>query len=151
MHNGYVRKHLIGSDEVPQTNNMQNSKLNRSSKKCRMSSSSSLSSQPLGPGQDSQLIPPGQQVRVEPTAKSLSQVRERLPRAVITVVADELLVIERQTVAISILQEKRVKLQGMVEGSREIPRELKAVRNLPGLGQSYKFSAEVRFKAEELC
>ena len=29
--------------------------------------------------------------------------------------------------------------------------ELKAVRNLPGLGPSYKFSAEVRFKAEELC
>ena len=27
----------------------------------------------------------------------------------------------------------------------------KAVRNLPGLGPSYKFSAEVRFEAEELC
>ena len=39
----------------------------------------------------------------------------------------------------------------MVEGSREIPRELKAVRNLPGLGPSYKFSTEVRLKAEELC
>ena len=38
-----------------------------------------------------------------------------------------------------------------MEGSREIPRELKAVRNLPGLGPSYKFSAGVRFKAEELC
>ena len=54
-------------------------------------------------------------------------------------VADELLVIERQTVAVAILQEKRVKLQGMVEGSREIPRELKAVRNLPDLGPSYVF------------
>ena len=97
------------------------------------------------------MIPPGQQVRAEPTAQSLSQVRERVPRAVIATVADELLVIERQTVAVAILQEKRVKLQGMVEGSREIPRELKAVRNLPGLGPSYKFSAEVRFKAEELC
>ena len=116
-----------------------------------MSSGSSSSSQPLGPSQDSQLIPPGQQVRADPTAHSLSQVRESVPRAVIATVADELLVIERQTVAVAILQEKRVKLQGMVEGSREIPRELKAVRNLPGLGPSYKFSAEVRFKAEELC
>ena len=130
---------------------MQNSKLSRSSKKSRMSSGSSSSSQPLGPSQDSQLIPPGQQVRADPTAHSLSQVRESVPRAVIATVADELLVIERQTVAVAILQEKRVKLQGMVEGSREIPRELKAVRNLPGLGPSYKFSAEVRFKAEELC
>ena len=130
---------------------MQNSKLSRSSKKSRMSSGSSSSSQPLGPSRDSQLIPPGQQVRADPTAHSLSQVRESVPRAVIATVADELLVIERQTVAVAILQEKRVKLQGMVEGSRETPRELKAVRNLPGLGPSYKFSAEVRFKAEELC
>ena len=64
--------------------------------------------------------------------------------------ATELLVIETQTVAIAILLEKRVKMQGMVEGSREIPRELKAVRNLRGLGPSYKFPAEVRFEAEEL-
>ena len=77
--------------------------------------------------------------------------RESLPRAVITVVADELALVERQTVAIAILQEKRVKLQAVVEGSWEIPRELKAVRNLPGLGSSYKFSAEVRLRAEELC
>ena len=130
---------------------MHNSKLSLSSKKRRMSASRSSSPRPLSPSEDSQLIPPGQQVRAEPNAQSLSQVRESLSQAVITVVTDELFVIERQTVAIAILQEKRVKLQAMVEGSREIPRELKAVRHLPGLGPSYKFSAEVRLRAEELC
>ena len=48
-----------------------------------MSTGSSPSSQPLGSSHDSQLNPPGQQVRAEPTAQSLSQVRERVPRAVI--------------------------------------------------------------------
>ena len=43
---------------------------------------------------------------------------------------------ERQVVAITILQEKQVKLQGMVEGTREIPCELTDVHSLPGLGLS---------------
>ena len=67
--------------------NVQNRKPSRSSKKSRMSSGSSPSSQPLGPSQDTQLIPPGQQVRAEPTAQSLSQVRET-PLAVMATVAD---------------------------------------------------------------
>ena len=45
-------------------------------------------------------------------------VRESLPRA------NNFLIQERQTVAIAILQDKRVKLQAIVEGSREIPHKL---------------------------
>ena len=120
---------------VPRTRKMQNSKLSLSNKKIRMSLSSSSSSQPLGPSQDSHLIPPGQQFRAQPTEQSLSKVREieGVPRAIIMVAADEFLVIKRQTIAIAILQEKRVKLEGMVEDSRKILRELKPERNLPGL------------------
>ena len=52
--------------------------------------------------------------------------------------------------SLAILQEKREKFQAMVEGKREIPRELKTVRNLPGLGPNYRFTPEMRIRAEQL-
>ena len=97
-----------------------------------MSSSPSSQHQSEGPSEDSQAITPGQKPQENSNTLSLSQAREGLSRAAKTVVADELLMIERQAVAIAILQEKQEKLQAMVEGAREIPRELKATRNLPG-------------------
>lgn len=104
-----------------------------------------------GPSQDSQPITPGQRPRERSNTQLLSQARESMSWAAKTVLADELTVVERQAVAIAILQEKQGKLQAMVEGTREIPRELKATRSLPGLGPSYKFSAKVRLQAEEMC
>ena len=103
----------------------------RSSKALQMDLSQDL--QPL-----TAALTPGQRPREETNAQELS-------RAARTVVSDELINVERQAVAIAILQEK---LQGMMEGSRDFPCELKAMRNLPGLGPSYKFSLEVRDKAE---
>ncbi len=67
-----------------------------------------------------------------------------------TIVDDELSSVERQVVSLTILKAKRSKLQAMVEGKREIPRELKTMRSLPGLGPNYRFSPQMRLKEEEL-
>ncbi len=96
-------------------------------------------------------ITPGQRTHRSP---SPSPVPTQNPREISmvskTIVDDELSLFERQVVSLTILKEKRSKLQAMVEGKREIPRELKTMRSLPGLGPNYRFSPRMRLKAEEL-
>ena len=113
-----------------------------------MPSPTSTPKQP-SPSQDSQPVSPGQRPSDEPAELTLDQARSKLSKAASTVVNDELSLVERQSVAMAILEDKKAKLQAMVDGSREVPREHKAIRNLPGLGPSYKFSAELRLKTEE--
>lgn len=65
-------------------------------------------------------------------------------------VADEWAKLERDIVQLAILEEKKEKLQAMVDGSREVPRELKANRSLPSLGSYYSFTSAARLEAEEM-
>ena len=134
-----ARKHHL----VRRASRMNNSsKLSKSGQKNRRLSSSSgqreaePSSSPRERSDDSQPTPAQ---RLQP-----SQVLEDLPKVTKLMVQDELATVERQVIALSILYEKRDKLQGMVAGSRDIPAELKAKRSLPGLGPQYTFSAKAR-------
>ena len=74
-----------------------------------------------------------------------------LPRAIQDYVAGKLISVEEDCVNIAILNEKRKKLEAIVEGDREVPRELKANRVPPSLGPHFQFSASIRREAEELC
>ena len=65
-------------------------------------------------------------------------------------VDDELAKFEKELVQLAILDEKKEKLQAMVDGSREVPREYKADRSLPSLGSFYDFSRVARLEAEEM-
>ena len=58
--------------------------------------------------------------------------------------------VERKVVAIAILAEKKAKLTDMLSGAREIPRELRITRELPGLAPGCKYSASTRLQVEEL-
>ncbi len=67
-----------------------------------------------------------------------------------TIVEDELSKIERQVVSLTILKGKRGKLEAIMEGKREVPRELKTERSLPGLGPNYRFSPQLRLEMGKL-
>ena len=102
---------------------------------------------PTFPSLDSQPTP-GQRVRAVSPVKLVA--KDNLSRIASTVVTDELIIIEKQVVAWAILEEKKLKLRGMVENTREIPRELRAVRSWPSLGPLYKFSAQARLEIDEM-
>lgn len=98
-------------------------------------------------------ITPGQRERSpspNPLLPPSSQELRGISAVSKTVVEDELASIERQVVSLAILREKEGKLRAMVDGKREIPRELTTQRSLPSLGPQYRFSPYMRHRAEEL-
>ena len=99
---------------------------------------------PAGPSQDSQLIPPGQPTTSRPQQNGLSKVSK-------AELEDKLQGLENKIVSVAILKEKRDKFQAMLRGDREIPRELRANRELPGLAPGCRFSARTRLRIEELA
>ena len=88
--------------------------------------------------QDSQLFKPGQRVLdnegsqsqtpQEPMEQGLSKII-----IVLTEIYDQIQMVEKKVVVIPILAEKKTKLTAMLSGTRDIPRELRIARELPGL------------------
>ena len=74
---------------------------------------------------------------------------ESLSKACRMEIQDQLSQVESQMVAIAIFEEKATKMQAWIDGTVEVPRELRTHRDLPGLAPGYKFSARTRAKAEE--
>ena len=103
--------------------------------------------------QDSQLIKPGQQVLdnegsqsqtpQEPTEQGLSKIA-------LTEIDDQIQMVEKKVVVIAILAEKKTMVTAMLSGARDIPRELRITRELPGLAPWCKYSASTRLQVEEL-
>ena len=56
-----------------------------------------------------------------------------LSKIMLTEIDDQIQMVEKKVVAISILAEKKTKLTAVLSGSRDIPRDLRITRELPGL------------------
>ena len=65
----------------------------------------------------------------------------------LTEIDDQIQMVEKKVIAI--LAEK-IKLTAMLSGTRDIPRELRITRELPGLAPWCKYSASARLQVEEL-
>ena len=102
--------------------------------------------------QDSQPITPGQRVRESGSQSQTPQkaTEQGLSKITLTEIEDQIQMVERKVVAIAILAEKKAKLTDMLSGAREIPRELRITRELPGLAPGCKYSASTRLQVEEL-
>ena len=86
--------------------------------------------------QDSQLIKPGQQVLDNEGSQSQTPqelMEQGLSKIMLTEIDDQIPMVEKKVVVIAILAEKTTKLTAMLSGSRDIPRELRITRELPGL------------------
>ena len=73
-----------------------------------------------------------------------------LSKITLTEIDDQIQLVEKKVVAIAILAEKKTKLTAMLSGARDIPRELRITRELPGLAPWYKYSASTRLQVGEL-
>ena len=95
---------------------------------------------------------PGQRVREDGSQSQTPQkaTEQSLSKITLTEIEDQIQMVERKVVATAILAEKKTKLTDMLAGAREIPRELRITRELPGLAPGCKYSASTRLQVEEL-
>ena len=99
--------------------------------------------------QDSQLITPGQRVLDNEGSQSQTPqnpMEQELSKITLTEIDDQIQMVEKKVVAIAILAEKKIKLTAILSGARDIPRELRITRELPGLAPGCKYSASIRLQ-----